>query len=365
MKQERKAQFEVGAAFYNHHSQTARDLGVLAASVYRQQHGSLRVLDAMSGCGVRSLRYWLESEADWVWSNEANPELYSILRQNLYPLIDAKRGEITCNDANRLLFDCYQKRNYYDLVDIDCFGAAVPYINTGLWAVKIGGLIYLTSTDGRRLTGHLSEGSLQAYGTYARTHPAAQEQALRIIVGSIQQQAAMRGMGVEPIFGFFCGQTYRIMIRLVPSVRLSSENYGFLGYCHRCGEYLTIPWRKLGGATCSYDSSPLTISGPMWLGKLYNCEWLKRMQQQAKRWQWQQSQALLEQMQGETDFPPYFYTLGEIGRRGKMDIPARSHLISALEAASYRAATTHINPQAIKTDADLHTCVAIARTLIK
>jgi len=41
----------------------------LAAAVYRQKIGQLRVLEVMAGSGVRSLRYWLESGADELWVN--------------------------------------------------------------------------------------------------------------------------------------------------------------------------------------------------------------------------------------------------------------------------------------------------------
>jgi tRNA (guanine26-N2/guanine27-N2)-dimethyltransferase len=54
----------VGQAFYRRETETARDLGVLAAAIYRRERGQLRVLDAMAGCGMRSLRYYLESGAD-------------------------------------------------------------------------------------------------------------------------------------------------------------------------------------------------------------------------------------------------------------------------------------------------------------
>ena len=46
-----------GNAFYRAESAQARDLVVLAASVYKQQHGQLRVLDVMSGSGMRGARY--------------------------------------------------------------------------------------------------------------------------------------------------------------------------------------------------------------------------------------------------------------------------------------------------------------------
>ena len=85
--QEGQVKFQVGKAFYNPRSQLVRDLGVLAATVYKQERGILRVLDALGGCGVRSLRYWQESHADYVWLNEGNPENNSIIQNNLAPAI--------------------------------------------------------------------------------------------------------------------------------------------------------------------------------------------------------------------------------------------------------------------------------------
>lgn len=360
---EGKAKFQVGKAFYNPHSKVVRDLGVLAAKVDRQNYGSLRVLDALGGCGVRSLRYWLESNADYLWINEGNPELNHLLSQNLAKAIAANRCQITHQDAYRVFFDCYSRRDYYDLVDVDCFGTAVPYLSTMLWATKIGGLIYLTSTDGRTLTGHLPANSIQAYGAIARSHPAAHEQALRIIIGSVQQQAATKGLGIEPVFSLFTGQTYRLMLRLVSKTQLTDKNYGFLGYCHGCGNYQTITFRQLGKVSCKCDRPTVTVSGVMWLGRLHHPKSLQAYQTHAQHLNWQPAVRLLSLMLAEIDFPPYFYTLSEIGKRGKLDLPKRTDLITALQQAGYRASVTHINSQAIKTNADIDTCIAVARVI--
>jgi tRNA (guanine26-N2/guanine27-N2)-dimethyltransferase len=360
MHVEGKAKFKVGNAFYRPKSQVARDLGVLAAAIYRFDTGSLQVLDAMAGCGIRSLRYWKESEADWVWANEGNPELSSILHENLEEAIAASCCQVTHLDANQVFFDCYNRSNFYDLVDIDGFGSPAPFISTSLWAVKIGGLLYLTSTDGRTATGHSAKTSLSVYGAYARAHPAAHEQGLRLLIGAVQQQAAAKGLGIEPMFSLFANQTYRVMLRLVKHQSLTEQNYGFIGYCHHCGEYQTVSWHKLGRVVCLHDSHPLTLGGPMWLGALHDRNQLKRLTLLAQKWDWSERVKLLQVMEAEVDLPPYFYSLPEIGRRGKMDIPKRDRLIQALIERGYRASPTHIDAQAIKTDADLPTCIAVA-----
>ncbi|MFW6296448.1 MAG: tRNA (guanine-N1)-methyltransferase [Halothece sp.] len=363
MKVEGKAKFAVDNAFYRSKSQVVRDLGVLAAKVYQMENGHLRVLDAMSGCGVRSLRYYLESDADWIWANEGNPENAPILQHNLQEILATGNCQITHLDANRVFFDCSDRQDYYDLVDVDCFGSGVPYLNTSLWAVKKGGLLYFTVTDGLMLSGHNPNKSLADYGVYARSHPASQEQGLRLVIGAVQQQAATKGFGIKPIFSLFASPTFRVMLRLVNKPFITPKNYGFLGYCHSCGHYQTISWRQLGKANCPNDNSFLTLTGPMWLGELHSSKYIEKMANLAREWEWKERVSLLETMEAEANFPPYYYTLGEIGRRGKMDVPKRSHLIQALQENGYKATETHINPQAIKTNANFNDCMNIARSL--
>ncbi|MEM8778689.1 MAG: tRNA (guanine-N1)-methyltransferase [Cyanobacteria bacterium P01_G01_bin.49] len=362
---EGKAKFIVGNTFYRSQSKVTRDLGILAAAIYRKNQGKLRVLDAMTGCGVRSLRYCLESGADYIWLNDSNQDNKPILDQNLSDFLSKQKAKITYQNASQVFAQCHLNQDYYDLVDVDAFGSPNPYLSTLLWAVKIGGLIYLTCTDGRTATGHLPQKSLQVYGSYGRSHPAAHEQALRLLIGSVLQQAATMGLGIEPIFSFFTGQTYRVMMRLMPRINLSLENYGFLGYCHHCGEYETISYAKLGKVNCYHREENTiynyTISGAMWLGNLHNKIYLEEMKTLAQTLSWQKIIELLSTMMGELDLPPYFYKLGEIGRRGKLDIPKRSQLVKRLQEQGYQAASTHINPQAIKTNADFQNCLRIAK----
>ncbi len=359
--QEGKAKFKIGRAFYRPQGRVVRDLGVLAAAVYREDMGRLRVLEAMAGCGVRSLRYWLECGADELWVNEGNPEIISLVRENLADLVANGCGRVTQKDALEVFFEAYNCRDFYDLVDVDCFGSASPYLSSCLWGTKIGGLVYITSTDGRTVAGKQPEKCLAAYGAYARSHPAIHEQGLRLLLGSLHREAAAKGLGIAPVFCLFWAGTYRVMARLVAAESLTPANYGFLGYCHSCGSYQLVSWRHLGRVVCREDGENLVLSGPMWLGELHDRPFLTRMQALAHQWQWPERVTMLEIMAEETDFPPYFYPLGEIGRRGKMDIPKRDYLISTLQNQGFRATATHINPQAIKTDASISVILAAAR----
>ncbi|MCG8363452.1 MAG: tRNA (guanine-N1)-methyltransferase [Pseudanabaenales cyanobacterium] len=364
-RREGKAKFYIDNAFYYPQSEIGRDLAILAAAVYKHNRGQLRVLDAMTGCGVRPLRYQLEAGADWVWANEGNPELQAVLAKNLTLGMQPHSYRITHQDANQVFFSCYQQRDYYDLVDIDSFGSPAPYLSTGLWATKIGGLLYLTNTDGRTTGGRNPDKSLQVYGAYARSHPAVHEQAMRLLIGSALQQAATKGMQVQPVFSLFNGQVHRVMVQLMVGCSWTSELYGFLGYCHTCGHYQSVSWRQLGRVVCPGShldsrSCSLSLSGPLWLGALHDVERLKQMETLAHAWGWIKRAKLLQIMQAEADMPPYFFKLGEIGHRGKMDVPQRDRLIQALRYRGYRATRTHLDCQAIKTDANMANCIEIA-----
>ncbi|MER3478690.1 MAG: tRNA (guanine-N1)-methyltransferase, partial [Leptolyngbya sp. ERB_1_2] len=110
------------------------------------------------------------------------------------------------------------------------------------------------------------------------------------------------------------------------------------------------------------DRRSLVLSGAMWLGNLHDRDQIARMIELATEWGWSSRVRLLELMQAEAEMPPYFYTLGEIGRRGKLDIPKSSYLIQTLQDWGYCVSLTHLDREAIKTDADLPTCVLAAKS---
>jgi len=352
-QQEGAVSFQVGGAFFRPQGRIVRDLGVLAAALHRQQCGRLRVLEGMAGCGVRSLRYAVESGADFVWCNEGNPDLAPVIGENLRSV---KQCRISHEPARRVFARCMAAQDDYNFIDLDGFGDPLGELPYALGAMPLGGWLYLTSTDGRSLTGHLPPEQLPAFGGIARVHPAGHEQGLRILLGALQRQAATMGYGIRPGFAYFTGETYRILVQLTQRRQFNPQTYGWLGYCHHCGDYQVIPWRRLGRCSCPQDQQPLTLTGPMWLGPLHDPLWVEQMGELAAAWQWRDVVQLLACFAAEAMLPPYFYPLRAIAQGMKGDLPKRSHLIAQLQAQGYAATATHINPEAIKTTASLAVC---------
>ncbi|MEY2978807.1 MAG: hypothetical protein RLZZ435_2946 [Cyanobacteriota bacterium] len=346
--------FKVGSAFYRPQMRYIRDLGVLAAIVYRQQWGQLRVLETMSASGIRSLRYGLEAEAEWLWVNDANPELHPLLQENLERHLSPHSYQVTALDAQAIFAYCGFHHDGYDLVDVDGFGKAFNFLPTVWSALGTHGLLYWTATDGQVLGGHNPDRCLQRYGSYGRSFPCTQEQGMRIVLGSLAAAAQQRGITLQPIFSTFTGQTYRLLVQRV--CRLAgtwSDRYGFLGYCDGCGGYQTVAWRKLGRTACPHHDPPhpLTLSGPLWLGPLHHPETLHAMKTIAAERSLFHLIPLLDRMIAEALLPPYHYSLGELGKWNRADPPNRDRFLQALRDQGYLASVTHWNPEAFKTNA--------------
>ncbi|KAJ7553159.1 hypothetical protein O6H91_06G085700 [Diphasiastrum complanatum] len=231
---ERDVRFAVGNAFYRSESSLGRDLGVLAAAAHKLEKGSLRVLDAMCGCGVRAMRYIMHSGADFVLANDACKQFMlqnlercsvigstSILTQS-HCLTDhiltaeSSNWKVTHVDANRLLSSRYLANDYFDLIDVDSFGSSSVCLRSALAAVRHGGLLYVTSTDGVSSGGRRPYNALAAYGAFVRQMPYCNEIGLRMLIGGVIRDAAMRNLNVSPFFSYYSyhGTVFRVMLRV-------------------------------------------------------------------------------------------------------------------------------------------------------
>ena len=362
---EGRVTFSIGNAFYRPHSQRSRDLGVLAAAVYKHRTGQLNVLDTMTGCGIRVLRYAIEAGADRVWANDGDLDVHNTLQQNLSQL-NPDRVRITHENVNRVFWRCAIDRDYPDLIDIDSFGNPAEFLASCLQAVRYGGLIYLTSTDGRAMSGHYPQDSLRMYGATTRSTPSVQEHALRILIGSLAQQGAMQRLTVQPVFSMYSGQIYRIMVCVTRDVPKLEKHHGFVAYCPSCGDYSLPTWRHMTRADCPHHTRPLpmAIVGPLWTGNLHDPTWLADMIAIAPEQGLADQIPFLKLLHSEAYFPPYHFPMGEIGRRGKLDVPKRDRLIESLQQQGFLASATHLSPDAIKTTASIASIIETARTLL-
>ncbi|MQL76041.1 hypothetical protein Taro_008412 [Colocasia esculenta] len=419
---ERGVEFETGASFFRRESALGRDLGVLSALLHGRSTGRApRILDAMCGCGVRSLRYLLQAGAGFVWANDANDEHRRLIVSNLARAGGAEQGAerrwvVSHLDANKVLVESYLHREFFDMVDVDSFGSDSSFLKSAIEAVKIGGLLYLTSTDGYSSGGHRPHHSLASYGAYVRPMPFSNEVGLRMLIGGALREATALGFHVLPLFSYYSyhGPVFRVMLRVTREKAFDTRKYCFIGYCNKCGNSQTFSWEELGQMFCPCSdgqvSHSLVVSGPLWTGPLHNADYVGEMLKLARELGWDHREKggvdlgkLLQRMLEESDpnLPFGYIKLDEvilqsephpfchipvkkklcfvhksgqtltsavlcnfqIARRAKINSPPLSTLIITLQKEGYAASRSHIAANAVKTNCPMATCIQIAREL--
>lgn len=387
-KSERGLDFDVGDTFFRHESATGRDLGVLAAAIHKKHNDNkLKVLDAMCGCGIRSLRYLVESNADFVLANDADDAHRRVVLSNLSSRVSRieeedgcggrkRRWVVTNDDANRVMMECCLRRDYFDFIDIDSFGSDSSFLRSAFGAVRFGGLLYVTSTDGYTSGGHRPLHSLSSYGAYVRPMPYCNELGLRMLIGGAIREAAVLGYYVTPLFSYYSyhGPVFRVLLRVDRGKLPISRHYNFIRHCSECGNSEAISWDKLGQLNCPCNSNvlgSLVVSGPLWTGPLHGESYLNEMLILAEEWGWignntgKDLEKLLKYMIDESDpqLPFGYIKLDEVSSRGKINSPPLRSMLSSLQKNGYIASRSHIESNAIKTNCPMSVCIVIAKEL--
>lgn len=375
---------ETGSGFFRPESRPSRDLGVLLGAVLAAE-APLTVLDAMAGCGIRSCRWWQEAGASALWVNDADPDRLPLLRRNLQPLRSSSAClpppslRITALRAQNLLAGCMARQERFRLVDLDAFGSPMALVPLALEAVALDGVLVLASTDGRSPTGHDRAAAVRRLGAAARAHPASWELALRLQLGVLARAAWSAGRGLQPLFSFSEGRTFRTAVRLLrrPAAR-EEEQLGLLAHCHRCGDQqqqalrTLRPWRACS-AGCAPGSGPgleggawpLAISGPLWIGPLQDPQTLTAMLaiQEQRQLAGEAGERLLRALAADDGWTPRCWPTDAIGRVLGGGPPPLRPLVAALEQAGHRACISGVMPGQIRTEAPWSELLAVASSI--
>lgn len=377
-RHEGSATFDVGDLFYRPASKIIRDLGVLALAVLQRERPDepLQILDAMSGSGVRTLRYAQEVDgAPFIHANELMRGEHP-LRANLAALEADGRCRVTSEDAIDVYMRARLSGERYDFVDADAFGTGQPHAAEAWWAVRTGGLLYLCATDACTTAGHNPHKSLADYAGACHAFPACNEQGLRLLLGTAWREAAARRLHATPVFSFFHkpSSSFRVMLRLHRPKVPPAAAHADLGYAARCGEsgeVWRVPTTELGGAATAlrpaYASEEATrVMGPLWTGAMHDASFVEAMGVEADDRGWEEAAALLrtmeEEARAEGQGALLYYHLGEVQRflaaRG-LDQPPLPKLIERLRAAGHGASHSHMERKALKTSASLEEIAVI------
>ncbi|CAH8560059.1 unnamed protein product [Heterobilharzia americana] len=253
----------------------------------------LKILEALAASGIRSVRFALEvPNVSCVTANDLSPDAVILIGKNAAHNNVSSVVHAVCNDAIDLMYTHRTCSERFNVVDIDPFGSASPFLDSAVQCLHNGGLLCVTSTDMAVLCGSTPGTSMSKYGGLAIKTGSTHEVALRILLNAMQSAASRYGKVIEPLLSLSVDFYARVFVRVWHSpisVKAIAAKHGICFMCPGCHAYHIQP---LGiavnspkaitpahgppiGPQCAECGSKFRVFGPMWIGPLHNRPFLR------------------------------------------------------------------------------------------
>lgn len=206
--------------------------------------------------------------------------------------------KVTANqgDAIALMYEHRDVSKRFDLVDLDPYGTASPFLDAAVQSVADGGLLCVTCTDLAVLAGHnYPEKCWSLYGGVSLKAEYSHEAALRLVLHAIATAAGRYGRYIQPMLSLSIDFYLRVFVRVwtrPETVKLNASKTALVYACAKCSDFHLQPMgrattttnvktgkpnTKFGSAAgpptdmrCSECHGTFHVGGPMWFGALHD-----------------------------------------------------------------------------------------------
>jgi tRNA (guanine26-N2/guanine27-N2)-dimethyltransferase len=284
----------------------------------------------LAATGVRGLRLLAESGTlGELHSTEANAEAFEVLDRNARPFHD--RG------ARARLWDSRiaLPGGPFDYVDLDPYGTPVPFLPAAFGALAEPGLLAVTATDMPVLAGVQASACRTRYGAVPVRGRLGPEGGLRILLAYLARCAHGVGRGFRPLLAYVLGHHVRVYVEVA-------------------GPDQPLPITELRTEALWAAPNPgIGPFGPMWTGRLFDFSFVGRLEVPDGASDPVGLARLLERFQEEAEVDvPFYYEPNHLAHAlGVPRPPPLATLIGELRRLGFRAARSHAQPSAFRTDA--------------
>ncbi|KAF2819019.1 TRM-domain-containing protein [Ophiobolus disseminans] len=388
-----------------------------AASTTNQERESWRppfsILDALSATGLRALRYAQEIPfATEITANDMSQKAVDSIGLNVkHNKLEDKITPKTGNAISYMYSYCDKKG--YDVIDLDPYGTAAPFLDAAIQAINHEGLLCVTCTDSAIFASHgYLEKTYSQYGGLPLKGEPCHEGGLRLLLHAIASSAARYGMAIEPLLSLSIDYYIRVFVRVRRSpsdVKLLAGKTMIVYHCDSgCGAWSTqflarnkVTSNKNGDKSykhsfaagpsadehCQHCGFKTHLAGPMYGGPLHNVGFIERVLAQLNeadrdtypthdRIEGMLHTAMDEITLGvrqekanganniqlldplipkvdpaDVDHHPFFFIPSSISKVLHCSAPPLAPLRGALRHAGFKVSMSHCKPGSIKTNA--------------
>ena len=299
----------------------------------------LRVLDALGASGLRSVRYLKEVPGiKSVLVNDIEGAAVELARRNAeYNGVEGSRFRVRHGDAIELMYSVRKDgAKRFDVIDLDPYGTAAPFIDAAVQAIADGGLLCVTCTDMRSLTGAEATSCFQRYGGLPSRAKHQHEMGLRLVLAALDNAASRYRRSLTPILSVTPDFYLRVFCKVTdtPAAAIAAPRRRALVFQ---STRLPVFWvqnlakqddgPKQTGATlsvpaeCPFTGGALRIGGPIYSAPMHDHAFCARMKQliegPGRSWQPQLAMAerilaLLRVVADDLPNVPLHYSLAEL-----------------------------------------------------
>lgn len=264
---------------------------------------SFTILDALSATGLRALRYASElPSVSKVVANDLSSSAIQSMKTNIDYNELQSRIEPHLGDARAYMYDLGMAQKF-DVIDLDPYGTAAPFVDAAVQGVKDGGFLCVTCTDAGvwASTGY-AEKAFSLYGGIPVKGSHSHEGGLRLILNTLTMSAAKYGLSIEPLLSLSIDFYARVFVRVYRSpaqVKFTAGNTMLVYNCDSgCGAWSTqnmastkprldrkgnpiyhhgLAQGPVAGPHCEHCGFKTHLAGPMWGGPLHNPHFIQRI----------------------------------------------------------------------------------------
>eukprot|EP00923_Selenidium_pygospionis_P057625 GHVN01100855.1.p2 GENE.GHVN01100855.1~~GHVN01100855.1.p2 ORF type:complete len:445 (+),score=45.07 GHVN01100855.1:2383-3717(+) len=370
--------------FYNRVQEFNRDISIFVIRRFQKEYlhanrkeKKIKILEGLSASGLRAIRYAKEIEnVECVYANDLDPNATEIIKKNMAANGLEEKIVPTNKDVNLLMAE---SPGFFDVIDLDPYGSASPFIEAAVRSVADGGLLCVTCTDGAVLCGKNPETSFTRYGGTSLKTPFCHEMGLRLMLSSLATAAGRHRRTIVPLLSLSIDFYFRVFLRIVSSPKQSKSiplQIGPVSFCAACSFFATMPFceKKDEGISvtkgflagkCPFCGSRPLLGGPVWLGSLHNKEFLSGVSEGELSLQTKKRIAGMVDLATEELSIPFFIDVSRLSHIFLCTTPSLADFRSALINCGYFVSSTHTSPYGVKTDAPFDVVFNVMREHIR
>ena len=347
-------------AFFNPKAKLNRDFSIIAYAAFLRNFENPKImLEGLSGIGARGLRVANEIGIENLVINDLNPTALKMAEYSAN-LNELKNVEFSEKEVCRFLSKYSRKGERGSIVDIDPFGSPAAFFDCGLRATMHGGILSTAATDLQVLNGLFQGACKRKYGGVPVRTEYGNEIAIRLILGCLRMVAARLGVEIIPMFVESEMHYYRTYVKVLNRPD-QQENIGYIIHCKNCGHRKTTLQQEL---ECELCKSKTSIAGPLWIGKIFDKEFVENMLQEIPNYKVDKiCEKTISKCVKESQMPATYYTVDEIASKMKSSPPKLEVLIDNLQKNNFKSSVTAFCPTGFRTDAKINEITKIIQSI--